>query len=140
MVIVIANRLGYLSLGGASGISTILILLAGVSWIARQLSSEDDFVRWEPFVAMSMTLAVSWLWEGIIQPYVTVYGGPPRGEINVWQVFADFIGALIGWRLDGRIISVFEGVMPGGADIWRLLRRKLLLQLGNLRSRSEQRN
>lgn len=140
VVIVIANRLGYLSIGASGGIFTILILLAGVSWIARQLSSEESFVRWEPFVAMNMTLAVSWLWEGIVQPYVTVYGGPPRGSVNGWQVFADFTGAMIGWRLAIHIITVFEGTTPSGAGIWRLLRRQLVLQLGSLRSRNGQRN
>lgn len=140
VVIVITNRLGYLSIGSSGAVFTILILLAGISWIARQLSGEGGNIRWEPFVAMNMTLAVSWVWEGIIQPHVTVYGGPPSGSVNGWQVFADFIGAIVGWRLAIYIITVFEGSTPGGAEIWRLLRRRLLLQLGNLTIRNEKRN
>lgn len=44
-------------------------------------------------------VAVSLSFEMWTQPHVHVYGGPPRGEVQVWQIVADFSGIALSCAL-----------------------------------------
>jgi len=69
------------------GLSVVLIVLIG-----RRLRSPGSY-------GVLACLALTVVWELIVQPWITVYGGPARGYIQGEQVIAELAGLLIGMAL-----------------------------------------
>ncbi|KKN85119.1 hypothetical protein LCGC14_0282880 [marine sediment metagenome] len=70
-------------------VSALVVLVGLLAHIARSFRSSS--IR-----ALAICLAMSWGWELIIQPLVTVYGAPARGYIQWCQVSADLVGIVLG--------------------------------------------
>lgn len=95
-VIAVANRLGHLSRGIASFAAVGVIMTASLICISRRVYELLGDRHPAPIAAITV-LAISVLWEFVVQPAITVYGGPARGSIEWPQVLADFSAVLLAY-------------------------------------------
>lgn len=94
------------------------ILLSGWIWCTFMAWKTPNLVKPLPALVSSclVIVATTALWEFYVQPFDNVYGGPPRGWIEMGQVVFDFIGVLIGALLVLRLHGWPGPLHEGNAD------------------------
>ncbi|WP_219096208.1 hypothetical protein [Pseudomonas sp. UMAB-40] len=77
------------------------LYLGGCYVMDNVRSLRPGWLKPMPALTASVLLLVSTslLWEVLVQPLVSVYGGPPRGHVQLAQLTCDFAGIAIGWCL-----------------------------------------
>lgn len=113
-VVVVANRYGFITLAQGAFILTVLVLVSGLAYLARHVHQIMKPRHPTPVAAL-VVVSVSLMWEGVIQPFITVYGAAPRGYVQGWQVFADLSGVLLAY-LASRKLVVHSGHSHSGFE------------------------
>lgn len=74
------------------------ILMSGWIWCGFMAWKTPNLVKPLPALVSSSLVVVATIafWEFYVQPFDNVYGGPPRGWIEIAQVIFDVVGVLIG--------------------------------------------
>lgn len=117
--VVVANRFGFITPAQGAFILTVLVLVSGLAYLARHVHKIMKPRHPAPVAAL-MVVSVSLMWEGVIQPFITVYGEPPRGYVQEWQVFADLSGVLLAYLTSRKLVmhgvQSHSGIEPRQAD------------------------
>ncbi|HBN8507572.1 hypothetical protein [Pseudomonas aeruginosa] len=112
VIVVAANRFGFITPAQGAFILTVLGLVLGLGYLARQLHQIMRPKHPAPVAAL-MVVSVSLIWEGVIQPFITVYGEAPRGYVQGWQVFADLSGVLLAYFASRKLGMHGDQSRPG---------------------------
>lgn len=70
----------------------------GGCYLMSHVRQHSELLRPKPALAVSVLLLVSMslIWEVVVQPFFSVYGGSSRGFVQISQLICDMAGAVVG--------------------------------------------